>query len=487
MLPSDSRRLARSVPSDSLQRGLCAAIVGLLLLMAMPTPVAAGGQTVWSDDGPMRPLNIHWVALDGERAEQGRQDVDAGNLRFEVRSPPKGLTFDGTFHSFAESDVVLVHGFTGALFVSEGNVKFAGTADGWTLCDDRDMDGLDSCDEVLVHGTDPDDADSDDDGLIDGAEVLHHGTDPLDSDSDDDRLTDGEEVDGQLATGPTFPATDPTNADTDSDGLDDGDEVLDHGTDPTDADTDDGGSDDATEIGRGTDPLDPSDDHFLTLHTVSGQGQGLGWMDIEFAGPDHQSAFFDGEAADYAGDLVFQPDGGQWLELNGTETFLEDGFRVEVFGFRGTLQKSMGGVNGTQDVLFLDGIAQSYRVRNFTNEDEVARGKIVIESDGEEGVLHIRVANVVNDEEVPVMDQTIDHPVPMPVYFEFDVWKNPDNIADVGVFHVQMRPGTYEGQPVTYITVYNEDPMIYTGMVPVPLPVGACVQTPPEFNLGLCG
>jgi MYXO-CTERM domain-containing protein len=117
---------------------------------------------------------------------------------------------------------------------------------------DTDNDGLSDGDEVNTYGTDPNDTDTDGDGLDDGAEVGTYGTDPNDTDSDDDTLTDGDEVN-------TY-GTDPTDADSDDDTLTDGDEVHTYGTSPIDADTDDGGVGDGVEVGRGTDPLDPSDD-----------------------------------------------------------------------------------------------------------------------------------------------------------------------------------------------------------------------------------
>jgi hypothetical protein len=47
------------------------------------------------------------------------------------------------------------------------------------LSDDPDGDGLSTCDEVLIHGTDPGDPDTDGDGWDDGTEIVR-GTDPLD-------------------------------------------------------------------------------------------------------------------------------------------------------------------------------------------------------------------------------------------------------------------------------------------------------------------
>lgn len=70
-------------------------------------------------------------------------------------------------------------------------------------------------------------------------------------DSDGDGLSDEKEI--KLGT-------DPKNQDTDGDGLTDGEEVNKYNTDPSNPDTDFGGIDDGAEVGRGTDPLDKSDD-----------------------------------------------------------------------------------------------------------------------------------------------------------------------------------------------------------------------------------
>ena len=65
---------------------------------------------------------------------------------------------------------------------------------------DTDGDGIPDYAEIMLHGTDPLDADSDGDGLIDGDE-LAAGTDLLDGDSDGDGVLDGVEV-HELLTDP---------------------------------------------------------------------------------------------------------------------------------------------------------------------------------------------------------------------------------------------------------------------------------------------
>ena len=125
---------------------------------------------------------------------------------------------------------------------------------------DTDNDGLSDGEEVIVVGTDPLNPDTDGEGLSDGEEVNNTGTDPVDPDTDDDGLTDFEEVVGPDGVPGTYDETDPNNPDSDGDGLEDGEELAVYNTDPNDADTDDGGVGDGVEVGRGTDPLDPSDD-----------------------------------------------------------------------------------------------------------------------------------------------------------------------------------------------------------------------------------
>ncbi|MGI6494683.1 MAG: RHS repeat-associated core domain-containing protein [Kiritimatiellia bacterium] len=66
---------------------------------------------------------------------------------------------------------------------------------------DHDGDGLSTCDEVMVHGTDPRLPDTDLDGVLDGAEVAA-GTSPLLRDTDGDGLVDGSDPDPLSPTPP---------------------------------------------------------------------------------------------------------------------------------------------------------------------------------------------------------------------------------------------------------------------------------------------
>jgi hypothetical protein len=67
---------------------------------------------------------------------------------------------------------------------------------------DTDQDGISDDNEVLVTGTDPNNADSDSDGLSDGVEVSNR-MNPIDPDMDKDGVSDGDEV--ANGTDPLFP------------------------------------------------------------------------------------------------------------------------------------------------------------------------------------------------------------------------------------------------------------------------------------------
>ena len=82
--------------------------------------------------------------------------------------------------------------------------------------DDHDGDGLSTCDEVMLHGSDPRLADSDLDGITDGDEVAA-GSDPTLRDTDGDGLIDGSDPDPLIPTPP---------ADLDGDGLPDAWEIC---------------------------------------------------------------------------------------------------------------------------------------------------------------------------------------------------------------------------------------------------------------------
>ena len=92
---------------------------------------------------------------------------------------------------------------------------------------DRDNDGLNDCDEMVLHNTNPKIADTDRDGMSDGFEVSN-GFDPLDADENTNTQSDGaEDADGDGLSNASEEAvgSDPNAADTDADGLDDGEEI----------------------------------------------------------------------------------------------------------------------------------------------------------------------------------------------------------------------------------------------------------------------
>jgi len=122
---------------------------------------------------------------------------------------------------------------------------------------DLDGDGLTGYEEIVIHGTDPDEFDTDGDGFPDGQEIAI-GTDPvIDADTPADRL----DLDGDMLTGlqETGAGTDPTDPDTDDDGYADGIELI-AGSDPNNGaitnvdvgDSDGDGLTDAEELRYGT-------------------------------------------------------------------------------------------------------------------------------------------------------------------------------------------------------------------------------------------
>ncbi len=198
----------------------------------------------------------------GQVSIEASDQIDPGNsvdpLRYVLRIWGNGI--DGLDFS-AAAGVCFTPGRPGDLPVWLGANRVPLTdasyaLDGISQCADpgamdSDGDGLIDAAELSL-GTDPNNPDSDGERLLDGEEVNVYGTDPLRANTDRDGLSDYAEV--------TFFGTDPLNADTDGDTLSDGDERKVHGTDPLKGDTDGGGTDDGTEVGRGSDPLNPADD-----------------------------------------------------------------------------------------------------------------------------------------------------------------------------------------------------------------------------------
>ena len=158
---------------------------------------------------------------------------------------------------------------------ASANLGIGLTFAGSDMCEtDEDRDGLTYCREEQL-GTDPENPDTDGDGCKDGEEVDTYLTNPLNKDTDGDALNDCDEI-RLYSTDPLKMDTDadglndydeinkyttlPTNPDTDGDGLKDGAEVMTHKTDPKNKDTDAGTIGDGVEVGRGSDPLNASDD-----------------------------------------------------------------------------------------------------------------------------------------------------------------------------------------------------------------------------------
>jgi hypothetical protein len=130
-------------------------------------------------------------------------------------------------------------------------------SDGDGIIDTLELDLVGNLDDISA-------GDDDGDGLNSPDELLVHGTNPLLPDTDGDTLNDGDEITN---------GTDPNNDDTDNDGLKDNVETNtgnfvdadDTGTDPNNADTDGGLTPDGFEVQVGTDPHNPADDPIVTV------------------------------------------------------------------------------------------------------------------------------------------------------------------------------------------------------------------------------
>jgi len=113
-------------------------------------------------------------------------------------------SYSGPHRSLGEDDISGIQSIYGASSAQEPAPEAPPqgatppSADG----QDSDGDGISDDDEVLVTGTDKNNADSDGDGLVDGVEVENR-MNPLDPDMDKDGVPDGQEV--NQGTDPFFP------------------------------------------------------------------------------------------------------------------------------------------------------------------------------------------------------------------------------------------------------------------------------------------
>jgi|GEM_PF-880198 len=176
-------------------------------------------------------------------------------------------------------------------FVDPARIVSADT-DGDGIPDTLELDLVGNLDDISA-------GDDDGDGLNSPDELLVHGTNPLLPDTDGDTLNDSDEITN---------GTDPNNDDTDNDGLKDNVETNtgvfvdanDTGTDPNNADTDGGRTPDGFEVQVGTDPHNPADDpivtvqpSFLPINNPDGE-IGRYAPDFDNPGLDYQENHYDG-------------------------------------------------------------------------------------------------------------------------------------------------------------------------------------------------
>jgi len=139
---------------------------------------------------------------------------------------------------------------------------------------DADFDFLSDNEEGYSYGTDPNEWDTDKGGVSDFAEVVY-GTDPLDS--SDDYLNE-------------YEFTEPVDIgfiDFDGDFISDNGENN-YGLNPYDPDTDDGGVIDGLELLYGTDPLDTSDDNWISELESGVYAVGENWQrDFVYSSEDY--------------------------------------------------------------------------------------------------------------------------------------------------------------------------------------------------------
>lgn len=382
---------------------------------------------------------------------------------------------------------------------------------------DTDGDGLKDGREVLALGTDPRRADTDRDGLTDGAEVLLHGTDPRVGDTDADGLPDRWEVvngtdpltpdafadpdgDGLANAGEFAAGTRPLVADTDADGMPDGYEVahglapvvddaagdldgdllanLDEfrrGTRPDVADTDGGGIDDGTEVSHETDPLDPVDD-FVTIVWTEDAPRGARGFAIDATWLQIDGDFRpDGTYAGALGTVAFDAVGDQWMSLNGTDVAVKDGYLVKLEGFRGMVVKST--VDGV-DRVSVDGHATLVYITPLESGTVVhTYGRVATHGDTVSVDVFEEVAGT---ELVSHRHEELTLPTgsPVPAYLLFDFYKFEHQLTTFGTYQISITPGTYQGEDVTWVQIFNADPNTIVVPLPTATPAGGRVCAP---------